>query len=198
MIGYLRGKVLDLELDSVLLDCQGIGYELSCSPTTLASLQPNEGASLWVYTHVREDALILFGFGDKLEKQLFLQLLKVNGVGPKMAMNILGGGSVDDIHRMIENEDAKGLAKLPKVGKKTAEQIVLTLKGKLVLVSNATIDGAQAPLKVKSTDSWRELASALVNLGFRPAEVDKVITDLPKDADFESQFRQALATLSRF
>lgn len=187
MIGFLKGTVVDVNLEVATLLVHGVGYELSCSVTTLAELQAEVGAevSVWVHTHVREDALQLFGFLDKSEKQLFLSLLRVNGIGPKMALNILSGASQQQLSHMIENEDVKALSKLPKVGKKTAEQMILTLKGKLV-------SGDAQALRTPQ----RELASALLNLGFRSADVDRVVANIPKEADLESGLKTALAALT--
>jgi Holliday junction DNA helicase RuvA len=189
MIGYLKGQVLEVTLETALLTVQGVGYELSCSAMSLSQLQGSLGkdAVLWVHTHVREDALQLFGFVDKTEKQLFLSLLKVNGIGPKMALNILSGASLQQLQMMIENEDVKGLSKLPKVGKKTAEQMILTLKGKLI-----SAGGAEAA----SRSPQRELASALLNLGFRSQDVDRVVAKIPKETDLESGLKTALAALT--
>lgn len=190
MIGYLKGKVIEVSLDSVLLDVGSVGYEIQAPLGALAEIQGRQGETLefWIHTHVREDALSLFGFLQKKEKELFLQLLKVNGVGPKSAMNVLSGASFEQIHSMIENEDARGLSKLPKVGKKTAEQMILTLKGKLVLQSG---DAPNLPRNEK-----KELVFALTNLGFRSQDVERVVSKLPVDQDLETGLKAALAALT--
>jgi holliday junction DNA helicase RuvA len=195
MIGYLKGQVLEAGLETALLETAGVGYELTCSANTLSALQSHLGqaAELWVHTHVREDALQLFGFVDKLEKQVFLSLLKVNGVGPKSAINILSGTTQRELMTMIESEDVRGLSKLPKVGKKTAEQIILSLKGKLVL-SEAHESGAMKAPAARS--AHRELSSALINLGFRAQDVDRVVGQIAKDVDLESGLKTALAALT--
>ena len=150
---------------------------------------------VYTYTHVREDILQLFGFATKVEKQLFTTLLKVNGIGPKMAINILSGASVDQLFAMIEAEDVKALSKLPKVGKKTAEQMILTLKGKLVVHEPETKKTAALGFGKNMSLSHREIASALVNLGFRSADVDTVISQLPQDIDLQEGIRQGLSAL---
>lgn len=190
MIGYLKGQVLEAGMDSVLLSVGGVGYEIQAPLGVLAEVQSRRGETLefWIHTHVREDALSLFGFLQKKEKELFLQLLKVNGVGPKSAMNVLSGAGYDQICAMIESEDAKGLSKLPKVGKKTAEQMILTLKGKLVLQSGAS---AASPRQEK-----KELVFALTNLGFRSQDVERVVAKLPAGQDLESDLKTALAALT--
>jgi Holliday junction DNA helicase RuvA len=208
MIAQLKGFITEVTPESAVLDVGGVGYEIHCSLNTLAELQADlmggTGATakasskavvVYTYTHVREDILQLFGFATKVEKQLFTTLLKVNGIGPKMAINILSGASVEQLFAMIEAEDVKALSKLPKVGKKTAEQMILTLKGKLVVHpvedKKATVSNFGKNLSL----SHREIASALVNLGFRPADVDTVISQMPKDIDLQEGIRQGLSAL---
>jgi Holliday junction DNA helicase RuvA len=193
VIGYLKGQLKEAGLEAALILINGVGYEVLGSQTLLADLvtRVNQEIEVWIYTHVREDALQLFGFASPDEKQLFLSLLKVNGVGPKSALNLLSGGSVNDIIGMIESEDAKGLSKLPKVGKKTAEQIILTLKGKLVLTEK-TSKATQLSLPKSASD----IRSALINLGFKPNDVEKIIHHLPEGIDFEQGLRQGLAALT--
>ncbi|GIL16551.1 MAG: Holliday junction ATP-dependent DNA helicase RuvA [Oligoflexia bacterium] len=192
MIAYLQGQVFDITPEALVLMVNGVGYELICSQNTLSDFESLRGKDtfLHVYTHVREDALQLFGFESKTEKQLFLSLLKVNGIGPKMAIHILSGARMEQIMEMIEKEDVKSLSKLPKVGKKTAEQMILALKGKLILTEDvkSTAGAVAGP--------QREISSALVNLGFRAQDVEKVVTQLPKTIDFEEGLRQGLAALT--
>lgn len=189
MIGYLRGKIIEVLNDSALIDVQGVGYEVHASSNTLGDLQTLLGKDIiiWVHTHVREDALQLFGFHSKDEKNLFLSLLKVNGVGPKMALSILSGGRPAQIQEMIEAGNAKALSGLPKVGKKTAEQIILTLKGKLVSIEE-TIKG--------KSESHTQITSALLNLGYKSQLVDQFVSSLPTDISLEDGVRKGLQTLS--
>ncbi len=189
MIGYLRGKIIEVLADTAVIDVQGVGYEVLASAHTLGDLSTFLGKEIiiWVHTHVREDALQLFGFHNKAEKNLFLLLLKVNGVGPKMALSILSGGRVPEIENMIEAGNAKGLSSLPKVGKKTAEQIILTLKGKLVSAGEAI------PF---TTPSQSQLTSALLNLGYKSQMVDQFVSTLPKDISLEEGVRKALQAFS--
>jgi Holliday junction DNA helicase RuvA len=174
-----------------LIDVQGVGYEILASTNTLSDLQSliNQEIIVWIHTHVREDAFQLFGFHSKEEKNMFLSLLKVNGVGPKGALGILSGARVPQILEMIESGNAKALSTLPKVGKKTAEQIVLTLKGKLVIIEKN--ERAQKPQSIHP-----EIVSALVNLGYKPVVVEQFVATLPKDADIEDGVRRGLAALS--
>lgn len=190
MIGYLKGQCLSFDSENVLVDVGGVGYEVFCSANTIAEIsqQSQSQVIFWIYTHVREDQLQLFGFLHKEEKNLFLSLLKVNGIGPKLAMNVFSGGTYSHIVDMIENGDAKGLSSLPKVGKKTAEQIILTLQGKLVRVDD---------IKKKSVPRFSEISSALLNLGFKSQLVDEYISTLPEGTTLEDGVRKALSQLGQ-
>ena len=188
MIGYLRGQVLNIDTDSAVILAGGVGYEVDCTPATLASLAPNQDLDLFIYTQVREDAIQLYGFRSSTEKQLFTSLIKVNGIGPRSALAILGAGGVDQIVDLINRGDAKGLSSLPKVGKKTAEQIVLTLKGKLVQVEEV--------LRPQGLTSRSAIVSALVHLGFRLNDVEKVVERMSPDIELEVGVREGLAALT--
>lgn len=188
MIGYIAGKVRLDGPHNVIIITAGVGYDLHCSQQTMAELHEGQSVELWVHTHVREDALTLFGFATKLERELFHDLLKVNGIGPKMAINILSAAPVQQLVAMIESGDAKVLAQLPKVGKKTAEQMVLTLKGKLSMVGPSTAMTAKP--------QRGELISALVHLGFRLQDVEKVVADMEPTVELEDGVRRALLALT--
>ncbi len=190
MIGYVRGKLMAVETDSVLLETHGVGYEVLCSQQLLAEISGASGqdTALWIHTHVREDALQLFGFASKTEKDLFLSLLKVNGVGPKMALGILSGGPVNSIIEMIENGEAKALSSIPRVGKKTAEQIILSLQGKLVRVDAAKSHG--------KNEIQKQIQTALLHLGFKNQKVDEFLSALPKEIGVEEGVRRGLSALS--
>lgn len=192
MIASLKGRLLSADMDEVIIDVLGVGYEVACSSLTLADLQSSLGEEIhmWIYTHVREDAFQLFGFLHKLEKQLFTSLLKVNGVGPKSALSILNGARAEQIMEFIEAGDAKALSSLPKVGKKTAEQIVLTLQGKLVKIETLGRGKTMKP------SVHKDISSALVNLGFKPQLVEQFVGDLPKETSLEEGVRKGLQTLT--
>lgn len=217
MISYLKGKVVETSYETVSIDVNGVGYELTCSLTTLVEFSGRSDVQAWVQTYLREDAISLFGFATQLEKQMFLALVKVNGVGPKMAIKILSGASIATLVGMIESGDAKALSTLPKVGKKTAEQIVLSLKGKLgefMTVSGSLATGGggnvdfstrKRPLAAPSsaqalaarwTGPRAEVLSALVNLGFRAVDAEQVVTGLAEDVEFEAGLREGLQALS--
>lgn len=192
MIGFLRGRIVEINPEALILDVNGVGYELQCSSNTLDTVLIGEELALQVHTHVREDAITLFGFASNLEKRLFLSLLKVNGVGPKLAIKALSAGPIEHLVQLIEAGDVKGLSGLPKVGKKTAEQIILTLKGKLVIEDDAPSKGRSKLVREPKS----ELFSALVNLGFRPQDVERVVAELPQENDLQTNIRQGLQALT--
>lgn len=190
MIAHLRGRIVENLAEGVVMEIGGFALELVCSSNTASDLELDREVVVHTYLHVREDALQLFGFSTRLEKKLFLSLIKVNGVGPKMATQMLSGAPIHEIVRWIEAGDAKALTQLPKVGKRTAEQLVLTLRGRLVKWDEPG-DESSARLGVRE-----DVISALVNLGFRPADVERVVQDIPKDYDVERAVREGLQRLS--
>lgn len=194
MIGYLRGTIIEVGVESLILLCGGVGYELYCpSPLLLDMATQDQGEQeLWVYTHMREDNLCLFGFASRDEKEFYLTLLKINGVGPKMALSILSGASIEKIMSMIESEDIKSLTQLPKVGKKTAEQMILSLKGKLVLSSR----GEQKRMPIVS-QNLQLISSALVNLGYKLQDVEKAMEEFPREMEIQEGVRRGLQLLAK-
>lgn len=190
MVGRIQGQLLEVQSDQVLVDVQGVGYEIHPHARALMAMQSQIGETVvfWIYTHVREDALQLFGFLSSQEKNLFMQLLKVNGVGPKLALNVLSGAGLHEITDWIESGDAKALSKIPKVGKKTAEQIILTLQGQLVRVE---------PKKNETSKSFKEIQFALTNLGFKLQVVEEFLTTLPTNTQVEEGIRLGLSQLAQ-
>ncbi len=185
MISYLKGKVLHIEQESLILEVSGVGYELFCSQRSLANLQIAQEREFFVYTYVREDHLQLFGFLKRTEKQIFLEFIKISGVGAKMAIGFMSGASVEQIRKWVHEGDVRSLSTLPKVGKKKAEQIVIGLRGKL--------DFLEKP-KAKNIE---EIHSALVNLGFKPADVQKVVSELDSNTEVEEGVRKSLQVLGQ-
>ena len=188
MIAWLKGEILSVGAESCVMVASGVGYEGTCSANTLAEVDSAESAELFIHTHVREDQISLFGFTSQVEKKLFLSLLKVNGIGPKLAITILSAAKVADIVELIENSDAKGLAKLPRIGKKTAEQMILSLKGQLVV--------EEKPAEVIAKSQNKEVVSALVNLGFRVGDVEEVVEQLEPGMDLQDSIRKGLSLLT--
>lgn len=188
MIAYLEGQILGVDDSSVVLKVGGVGYELFCSTNSLEEMEVGSSTNLFVHTHVREDVIQLFGFKSSLEKQIFLSLIKVNGVGPKSAIQILSGARPEAIYGWIEESNAKALSQLPKIGKKTAEQIILSLKGKLVLAEESS---SQGTFKERAS-----IVSALVNLGFRLSDVEKVVDQMDPATDLDQGIRSGLQALT--
>jgi Holliday junction DNA helicase RuvA len=200
MIAYLRGPLIEKGPDAVVVDVQGVGYRATVSQTTLAAL-PEVGAEarLRIHTHVREDALALFGFSTEEEEQLFHMLTSVSGVGPKLGMSILSGMSPHELAYAIANDEVARLTKIGGVGKKTAERLVVELADKLktsTLLLKPGVKGAGRPAKKADGD---DLVSALVNLGYRPAEAERAassVRDSQPDAEIGSLVRAALQLLT--
>ena len=200
MIGQLRGILLSKQPPALMLDVQGVGYELDAPMTTFYDL-PEEGAELLLHTHlvVREDAQLLFGFSTENQRNLFRHLLKITGIGPRVGLAILSGLSVNEFRLCVNGEDVVRLTKVPGIGRKTAERVILELRGKQLPGMSVDDDIAVAG----SADEIRKDAiSALTALGYRTKEAEKVINQLADQADaseaLSSEFliRQALQSMS--
>jgi Holliday junction DNA helicase RuvA len=190
LIGLLRGKIERVSEDQIIIMVGGVGYEILASQALLSQVHLNEELTIPIYTHVREDALQLFGFQSVSEKSMFLSLNQINGIGPKMALKILGAASLRDLTTLIEKGDVQALSKLPRVGKKTAEQMVLALKGKLDL---SFVEPSDALLTPPMKD---DLVSALTNLGFKRAEVEFAITEVDETLSLQDAIKESLRVLS--
>jgi Holliday junction DNA helicase RuvA len=200
MIAHLRGLVLAKSPNQVLVECAGVGYDVAISVATYTSL-PAEGAEvrLHIHTHVREDLFALFGFSERTEKQLFEKLLTISGIGPKLAITVLSGIDAGRLVAAIRGADHASLTRIPGIGKKTAERVVLELKDKLddLALNTATHATPNAP---PIGSIGEDALSALVNLGYqRPAAQRALETVLARDPtlahDFEHLFRAALAAI---
>ena len=199
MIAFLRGSLLEKHPNSVVVDVGGVGYEVTISVTTFSSL-PDTGAEvrLRIHTHVREDALALFGFMTHDEKTLFEKLISVSGIGPKLAMSVLSGLSAGDLVSAIRGSQADKLVRIPGVGKKTAERIVLELRDKLEGIGGAPV--TPAPKAQILTELEADVLSALVNLGCQRSAAETAIrkaSATAPSADFETLFRRSLELVSR-
>ena len=170
MIAYLRGKVLTTTLETAILDVNGVGYEVYCSGGAFKKLTVGAVGELHTYLQVKEDGITLFGFADPKEKELFLKLITVSGVGPKMGISILATMSAEDFAYAIATADVKGLSKVKGLGKKTAEKIVLELHGKIsaaeVLGASGEAVGEVSQPMAKATPQEEEAITALMGLGF--------------------------------
>lgn len=201
MIGRLRGIILEKQPPQVLLEANGVGYEVHMPMTCFYELpELNHEAVIFTHFVVREDAQLLFGFNSKQERALFRELIKVNGVGPKLALAILSGMSAQQFVTAVEREEIAALVKLPGVGKKTAERLVVEMKDRFKGM-HGDLFAADAPFALTSevqpadaaNDAEGEAVAALVSLGYKPQEASRMISKLGRpDADCETLIREAL------
>ena len=199
MIGRLKGTLLEKQPPEILLDVQGVGYELLLPMTSFYNL-PEIGQEATLFTHlvVREDAHLLFGFAQKTDRTLFRELIKTNGVGPKLALAILSAMSVEDFAYAIEREELSKLVKIPGVGKKTAERLLVELKGKFKGIKQTDFFIESSHIKTSSMTAQNETpldeaVSALIALGYKPAEAEKMVKKVAKpDLNSEKLIREAL------
>jgi Holliday junction DNA helicase RuvA len=196
MIAHLRGKLLAKHPNQAVVEAGGVGYDVNISVPTFSSL-PDVGSevALFVHMHVREDALALYGFLQTADKTLFEKLLGVSGIGPKLANTILSGmPETRQIVGAIRSGDIARLTRIPGVGKKTAERMVLELRDKFPMV------GAEEKPRVATTPAREDVSSALINLGYKPGEVEKAlasIADSGKPESFDRLFREVMGMLSK-
>jgi Holliday junction DNA helicase RuvA len=192
MIGRITGLLLEKKPPQVVVDVHGVGYELDVPMSTFYNL-PELGQKLVLYTHlsIREDAHLLYGFGTEAERSLFRTLLKVNGVGPKLALSVLSGLPVQELHQVVARQEVGPLTRIPGIGKRTAERLLLELKDKL----GATTPLAAAPGQPHSPR--RDLADALLALGYNEKEAQWALNLVPAELKLEEGIRQALKLLSK-
>jgi Holliday junction DNA helicase RuvA len=177
VIGFLKGRLAVKQPPMLLVDVNGVGYELEAPMSTFYGL-PAAGESVALFTHlvVREDAHILFGFGTEAERRLFRGLLKVSGVGPRIALGILSGASVDDFARIVEAEDVAMLTRIPGIGRKTAERVIIEMRDSVRKIAGAHSAGAQAAVAVSAPPSPQsEAFAALIALGYKPPEIVRLL-----------------------
>ncbi|MFH0071039.1 Holliday junction branch migration protein RuvA, partial [Peribacillus sp. NPDC056705] len=177
MIDFLRGQVVHLESEYIVLDVQGVGYRVFC-PNPYAFAKTEGIVTVYTHHNVREDAILLFGFPSRDEQKLFRKLIEVSGIGPRVALGILGGGSPEHVVSAIYQENISFLVKLPGIGKKTAQRMILDLKDKLEGFGNAAIHTglfALHEMEEQHDDSaWSEAREGLKALGYTDSELDKV------------------------
>lgn len=179
MIGFLEGKLRAKNPEGVIVDVQGVGYSVQVPLSTFYELpEVGQTVSLNIHTHVREDAIQLFGFRTSAEKEMFLLLTAVNGVGPKLAIGILSGISPDELRLVVERQDHARLKNIPGVGKKIAERVVLELRDK---VKGKQRDKSEPVQPFTGGDVLSDAFSALVNLGYKPVEAEKALSRARKD-----------------
>ena len=200
MIGCLIGEVLALEAPTVLLNVNGVGYEVDTPLSTFCQLQKSQKVTLWTHLVVREDAQQLYGFLEQQDKIIFRTLLKVNGVGPKMALGILSTLSIDLLIHTVENEDINTLIKVPGVGRKTAERLMIELRDRFkTLASGSTaVNSTTTQIQFNSNSPVTEAEAALQSLGYKPAEAQKLINAVKADFTEASDIiRAALKSMNR-
>ncbi|ALP54021.1 ATP-dependent DNA helicase RuvA [Candidatus Tenderia electrophaga] len=193
MIGRLRGKLILKRAPQLLVDVNGVGYELEAPMSTFYAL-PEIGAEVLLHTHlvVREDAHLLFGFASEAERGFFRNLIKINGVGAKMGLAILSGMSFDAFARCIQENDVASLVRLPGVGKKTAERLIVEMRDKLDGKSEISLP-RPADAAPKADDPLADAVSALVALGYKPNEASRMVRGVSRDGlGSEELIRQAL------
>ena len=195
MIGHLKGELLKIAPSQVLVDVGGVGYEVNIPLSTFYELQNlGEGATvaLHIHTHVREEALALFGFRTEAERQLFEKLIGISGIGPKLAQTVLSGMSPEDLVAAVAASDVKRLSSIPGIGKKTAERMVIELRDK--------VGDLELPAAAPASAADGDLIQALIGLGYKQAAADRAVAVVTKEnpeAEFADLLRLSLKRLSK-
>lgn len=184
MFNYLIGKITEIKASYIVLETNLIGYEIRV-PNPF-SFELDKEVKVYIYNHVREDEYSLYGFKSEEEKELFLKLINVKGIGPKMALPILATGSINGVMDAIERENILYLTKFPKIGEKVARQIILDLKGKLGKTGN-----------IINNSNFNEIVSALESLGYKTLDIKKVLPNINTDLKIEEQIKEALKLLMK-
>jgi holliday junction DNA helicase RuvA len=193
MIAHLRGKLIARHPNQVIVDAMGVGYEVTISVPTFSELPPAGGeVSLHIHTHVREDQIALYGFLRPEEKHLFEKLISVSGIGPKLAITILSGMPTNEMTSAIRGNDVARLTRIPGIGRKTAERMVLELRDKLPPAGTDQVHVMPSLSAVQE-----DVLSALMNLGYQRASAEKALSTVEKNGSFEAMFRAALAVMSK-
>ena len=194
MIGFLRGRVMRKQPDRVVLDVQGVGYSVGIPLSTFLRVgELGDEVELSVHTHVTDSSMSLFGFSSEAEKETFLKLISISGIGPKIALNILSGIEVSDLEEAIRSSDIALISLVPGIGKMTAMRFSLELQEKLL--------EKEKILRAGMSQVREDLLSALINMGFKRKEVERIvdatIRELKEEAEFETLLRESLRQLAR-
>lgn len=203
MIAYLKGKLLEKEANTVIVETNGVGYDVTIPLSTFYELgEAGEDIELRVYTYVREDSLQLFGFRTLRERTLFLKLITVSGIGPKLAITMLSGMSADEIIVAVRTDNLARLTSIPGVGKKTAERLVIELRDKLNEISSASVEeraaASNAPASVDAV--YDDALSALINLGYQRNAAEKALKQAVQDGtemSVQKLLRKSLQLLAK-
>src|SRR6266496_6016009 len=194
MIAHLRGKLISRHPSLVIVETAGVGYDVTISVPAFAELPPlGSEVAFHIHTHVREDQIALYGFLRPEEKQLFEKLITVSGIGPKLAITILSGMPTDDMINSIRGNEVARLTKIPGIGKKTAERMVLELRDKLP--STGEIGRAHVVPSLSATQE--DVLSALVNLGYQRLAAERALGSVDHNGSFDAMFRAALAVMAK-
>ncbi|WP_164216414.1 Holliday junction branch migration protein RuvA [Virgibacillus sp. YIM 98842] len=200
MIAYIKGNLSTIQDDAVIVDVQGVGYEVICPNPFVFQSHLNQELLIYTYHYVREDQQLLYGFKNRDEKYLFTKLISVSGIGPKGALAILGSVDIQDFAAAVEQEDEKYLTGFPGVGKKTARQIILDLKGKLTSEISISGEGSgKKEISEKMNSGLQEAQEALLSLGYTDREIKAVLPELRKleNAKTDEIIRTALSLLMK-
>ena len=184
MYGYISGIIKEIEPSYIIIDNHGIGYQIYV-PNPYGFMKEKE-YTIYTYSNIREDEYTLYGFKTKEEKELFLKLISVKGLGPKMALPMLATGSISLLEEAIENNNLNYLKKFPKIGDKVARQVILDLKGKLNVINTGLF---------KKEDHSNELSEALLGLGYKQTDIKKVVSKVDSGLSLEQQIKEALKLL---
>ncbi len=194
MIAYLKGSLIQKSTNQIVLDISGVGYRAWIPLSTYLKLgELHEALELFIYTHVTDNSLSLYGFATEKEKKTFLKLITISGIGPKLALNILSGIEASDLEDAIRQSDVDRISLIPGIGKKTAMRIALELQEKL--------DKKEKVLVAKGSQEKEDIISALMNLGFKRKEVERIVDETIKtltlEADFEKLLRESLKRMAK-
>lgn len=195
MIGRLRGILIEKTPPTICIDVQGVGYELDVPMSTFYHLpELQQEVSLYTHLSIRDDAHVLYGFGQNNEREAFRQLIKVSGIGARTALAILSGLEVNELALAIEQEDSQTLIRVPGIGKKTAQRLLLELRGKLDHITTPAASAQPSPVIHPSEQN--DIEHALIALGYNRKEIQRILKQLDKDLTVEQGIRQALQQLA--
>ncbi|MGQ9643176.1 MAG: Holliday junction branch migration protein RuvA, partial [Ignavibacterium sp.] len=193
LIGYLKGKIISAKPTQIILDVNNVGYLIHISISTFEKISDQNEVSLYIHTYVREDVLNLYGFYTEAEKEMFELLISISGIGPKVALSILSGISVEELQSAIQSENVSRLVSVPGVGRKTAERVVLELKSKVGFIETTASKGIDFTIK-------QEAVLALTTLGYNQKVADKIVRDLLSSNPaftLEELIKKSLAELNK-
>ena len=193
MIGYLTGKIISAKPTLILLDVNGVGYEIRISINTFERISGKETVSLFIHTHVKEDAITLFGFYSEAEKEMFELLISISGVGPKSALSLLSGISTDDLKQAIITSNVERMIAVPGIGRKTAERLILELRNKVRDIKEEGLTPAKPSLQKEAVSALSTLG---YNLGSSEKVVNKILSELP-ESSLEELIKRSLKELNK-